>query len=152
MNEQENEKWLDELISGNIDTSEPKFDAENWKQKHPGEFQALVGRGSQRSSTSQVGVLSIVLKSRIAKLAAAAVLIVGIGLFLAHLGPGEQEQGNDRPFAKSPAEMVTAMSLRMAYRQGGMEALEQQFDKAVRELGPSSAGASLADLLKDLNG
>lgn len=152
MNEHKDEKWLDELIAGNIDTSEPKFDAENWKQKYPGEFQTLIDRGSQRSSASQLGVLSMVLKSRMAKFAAAAVIIVGIGLFLAYLGPGEQGQGNVRQAAKSPAEMVTAMSFRMAYRRGGMEALEKQCDDAVRLLGPSHPSPSLADLAGDLNG
>jgi len=75
------------------------------------------------------------------------VVIVGIGLLIARLGPGEQGQ-----VVKSPAQMVTAMSLRMAYRNGGMEALEKQCDEAVKLLGPSRPSSSLADLVKDLNG
>lgn len=84
---------------------------------------------------------------RTVQVAAAAVVIVSLGLLIALLGPGEQQQT-----AKSPAEMVTAMSLRMAYRQGGMEALDKQLDEAVKLLGPSRPSSSLADLLKDLNG
>jgi len=147
MNEQKDEKWLDELISKAIDTSEPKFDAENWKQKHPREFQSLVKGPSRWSSQSRFAVFSIVLKSRAVKVAAAAVIIVAISFFIAYPGPDEQGQA-----AKSPAEMVTAMSLRMAYRQGGMEALEKQCDEAVKLLGPSRPGSSLADLYRDLNG
>ena len=41
MNEQKNDKWLDELISRTINTEKPQFDAEKWKQKFPDEFQAL---------------------------------------------------------------------------------------------------------------
>ena len=84
---------------------------------------------------------------RVAQVAAAAVIIVGISLIIAYLGPGEQVQ-----VAESPADMVTAMSLRMAYRNGGMEALERQCDEAARLLGRSRAGPSLPELLGDLNG
>jgi hypothetical protein len=45
------EKWLDKLIAGSIYTSEPRFDAEKWKQEHPTEFQTLVDRRLQRPST-----------------------------------------------------------------------------------------------------
>ncbi len=147
MNEQRDEKWLDELISKAIDTSEPKFDAEKWKQKHPREFQSLVKSPSRWSSQSRFAVFSIVLKSRAVKVAAAAVIIVAISFFIAYPGPDEQGQ-----VEKSPAEMVTAMSLRMAYHHGGMEALEKQCDEAVKLLGPSRPGSSLADLYRDLNG
>ena len=152
MNEQKDEKWLDELISKAIDTSEPRFDAEKWKQKHPQEFQSLVDRRSQRPSTRPFGLLRSLIRHRITQVAAAAAIMITVGLFLAYLGPGEQEGGNDRRVAKSPAEMVTAMSLRMAYRHGGMEALEQQCDEAVKLLGPSRPGSSLADLARDSNG
>lgn len=152
MNEQDDRKWLDELISENIDTSEPKFDAEQWKQKYPGEFRALVERGARQTSTGRFGVLGIVLRSRIAQVAAAAVLIIAVGLFVGQLDHGGRQQGLPQQGAKSPAEMVTAMSLRMAYRRGGMEALEQQCDEAVRLLGASRPSSSLGDLVRDLNG
>ena len=141
------EKWLDELISSNIDTSEPKFDAEQWKKKYPGQFQTLIERGSRRSAAGRFPILSAVFSRRVAQLAAAAVIIVGISLLIAYLGPGEQVQA-----AESPAQMVTAMSLRMAYRHGGMEALEKQCDDAVRLLGPARPSPSVADLVGDLNG
>ena len=157
MNEQKDEKWLDELISGSIDTSEPKFDAEQWKQKHPGEFQALVERGARRPQGARFGVLSIVMRSRIAQVAAAAVFMIAVGLFIAHLDHDGQPQGQPEQLAKSPAEMVTSASLRTAYNRGGMEALEEQCDRAARILGQGSPGGgqgslSMADLFEDLNG
>ena len=44
MNEQRNEKRLEELISRTINTDKPQFDAEKWKQKYPDEFQTLLSR------------------------------------------------------------------------------------------------------------
>jgi len=152
MNEHKDEKWLDELIAGNIDTSEPKFDAERWKQSYARELQTLVDRSSQRSSRGVFGLLRLVVSYRITQVAAAAAIIITVGLLIAYLGPGEQGQGNVRQAAKSPAEMVTAMSLRMAYSRGGMEALEKQCDEAVKLLGPSRPSSSLADLVRDSNG
>ena len=150
MNEQKDEKWLDELISRSIDTSEPKFDAEQWKQKYPGEFQALVEGGARRPRAVRFGVLSIVMRSRIAQIAAAAVFIIAVGLFVARPGHEGQPQGEPEQWTKSPAEMVTSASLRMAYRRGGMEALEEQCDRAARILGQGSL--SMVDLFEDLNG
>jgi len=150
MNEQKNEKWLDELISRSIDTSEPKFDAEQWKQKYPGEFQALAEGGARRPRAARFGVLSIVMRSRIAQLAAAAVFMIAVGLFIARPGHEGQPQGEPEQWTKSPAEMVTSASLRTAYNRGGMEALEEQCDRAARILGQGLL--SMADLFEDLNG
>ena len=115
MNEQRDEKWLDELISGNMDTSEPKFDAENWKKKYPGEFQTLVERSSQLSSASPVSVLSVFLKSRIVKLAAAAVIIVAIGFFIVHQQPSEQaDTTRVSKVTKSLTEMSSCFNIYVA--------------------------------------
>jgi len=150
MNEQKDEKWLDELISRSIDTSEPKFDAEQWKQKHPGEFQALVEGGARRPLAARFGVLSIVMRSRIAQVAAAAVLVIAVGLFIARLDHDGQQQGEPEQWAKSPAEMVTSASLRTAYNRGGMEALEEQCDRAARILGQGLL--SMKDVVDESNG
>ena len=150
MNEQKNEKWLDELISRSIDTSEPKFDAEQWKQKYPGEFQTLVERGARRSQAGRFGVLSIIMRSRIAQVAAAAIVIIAVGLFISHLDRSGHQQGQPRQWEKSPAEMVSAMSLRTAYNRGGMEALEEQCDRAARMLGQGLL--SMKDVVEESNG
>lgn len=99
--------------------------------------------GRHKSNAARIITLSRMIKP----VAAAAVLVVSIGLLISRLGPGEQPQTPE-----SPADMVTAMSLRMAYREGGMEALERQCDHAVKVLGTSSRSMSLGDLLRNLNG
>jgi len=150
MNEQKDEKWLDELISRSIDTSEPRFDAEQWKQKYPGEFQALVEREARRPQAARFDVLSIVMRSRIAQVAAAAVFIIAVGLFIAHLDHRGQQRGQPEQLAKSPAEMVTSASLRTAYNRGGMKALEEQCDRAARMLGQGLL--SMKDVVEESNG
>ena len=93
----------------------------------------------------------IIILSRMIKLAAAAVIIAGIGL-LVHFGPWEKV---DTPIvtkvAKSPIEMMTAMSLTMAYRRGGIEAVEEQSEKAIRMLGPRPANLTVKQLLAGTN-
>ena len=145
MNEQSDEKWLDKLIAGSIDTSAPRFDAEKWKQNYAVEYQTLTGCRSRRPSRGPLGLLRLVISYRITQVAAAAAIMITAGLLIAYLGPGKQVQA-DMP----PVEMVTSASLRMAYNRGGMEALEEQCDRAARILGQGSL--PMAVLVEDLNG
>ena len=76
--------------------------------------------------TDQPNIWRIIFRNPITKLAAAAVIIVAISLFIVHQGSGEQE-GDTRVLevAKSPAEMLTAASLNIAYRRGGIVAVDR---------------------------
>ncbi|MHC4543493.1 MAG: hypothetical protein ACYTDW_02710 [Planctomycetota bacterium] len=150
MSDKKNEKRLDELISQTIDSRKPEFDAEKWKQKYPEEFQMLQSMSKQDSPTRQPSIWRTVCHSPITKIAAAAVIIVGISLLavLVHQGPGEQHI----PVVKSPTKMTTAMSLIMAYRRGGIEAVDEQCEKAIRMLGPRPLRLTLGQLLAENNG
>lgn len=103
-----------------------------------------------RTKSTQIkpGAHGIIIRSRVIKLvAAAAVIIVGIGLyaFLVHQGPGEQP-----PI--SPTKMTTAISLTLAYRRGGIDAVDEQCEKAIRMLGPRPLRLTLGQLLTENNG
>ena len=153
MKKEENEKWLDELISQAINEGEPQFDAEKWKQKYPEEFQLLKSRAGQPSSVYQVSIWTAAFRSRITKLAAAAVIIIAVGLFLVHRGPDEQIKPTEvAKAAKSPAEMMTMASLNIAYRQGGIEAVEEICDRAFKMVGPRPAEITVTELLAEYNG
>ena len=153
MNKKRNEKWLDELISRTINTTKPEFDVEKWKQKYPQEFQMLQSLSGQDSSRRQPSVWRIVRQSPITKLAAAAVIIIAVGLFLVHRGPDEQIKPTEvAKVTKSPAEMMTMASLTFAYRRGGIEAVEEICDKAFKMVGPRPASLSVRQLLEELNG
>lgn len=151
MNEQNNDKWLDELISQTINTSKPEFDAEQWKLKFPQEFRVLKSRAKQRPSTIQPGFWKIVLHNRLVKLAA-AVIIIAMGLLIVHQVPHKHEPTQIAKKPKSAAEMLTMASLSTAYRLGGMEEVERQYEKAMELLGPQPAKITVKELLAEFNG
>lgn len=125
MSRQKDEKWLDEIISRAIDSGQPVFDAERWKEKYPEEFQLLKSQARHSASSGRANLFSVVLKSRISKLAAAAVIIIVVSFFVVHVGPEDMvDTARIAEVTKSPAEMMTFASLTIAYRQGGIEGVE----------------------------
>ena len=153
MSNEKNEKWLDEQISRTIDTERPQFDAEKWKEKYAEEFQILKSRAGQTSRPHRRNLWRTIIKSRITKFAAAAVIVVAVGVFIVQRVPDEQIKNHKMPeVAKSPAEMMTAMSLNIAYRKGGMEEVEKQCDKAFEMLGPRPGRITVREMLAELNG
>ena len=152
MNKHGNEKRLDELISRTINTEKPQFDAEKWKEKYPEEYQLLKSRVAQPSAY-KLNIWRRVVQSKITKLAAAAVIIIAVGLFLVHRGPDEQVKPTEAAkVARSPAEMMTLASFTFAYRRGGIEAVEEICDKAFKIMGPQPTRVSIQELLEEFNG
>ena len=96
----------------------------------------------------------VIVLSRTTRLvAAAAVIVVLISLFIVHRGPDEQvDVVAVADSTKSPAGLLTVASLSMAYRRGGIEALEKQFEEALEMLGPRSINISDEQLLAEFNG
>ncbi len=153
MDKEKNEKHLDELISRAINTEKPRFDAEKWKQKYPDEYQTLLSHAAKGDSARQPNILKVILKSPLTKLAAAAVIIVAISFFIAHQSPSEQADTTTVSKAtKSPVEMMTALSLERAFRRGGIKAVENQCEQALKLLGPRTASLSSKELLSEFNG
>lgn len=140
----ENENDFKKIVSQlNIDNKPNDAHRENLRRKMLSAF----GEGQQPKTTWQS-----IMKSPITKLAAAAVIIMAIGLFLVHQGPSEPvETTKAAKVAKSPAEMMTAISLTIAYRRGGLEAVEQQCEKAIEMLGSRPKTISVQELLEDFN-
>jgi hypothetical protein len=153
MNEQGNEKWLDEMIFRTINTTKPQFDPEDWKEKYAEEFEILKARAGRKHERIRPSVWKTLLQSTPAKFAAAAAIIAAIALLAVYMGPGEQSytRPNDQP-AQSPAEMLTVMSLKMAYRRGGLEEVERQCDEALKMLGPLPERVTVKQLLAEFNG
>jgi hypothetical protein len=152
MDKRKNEKHLDELISRAINTEEPQFDAEEWKQKYPKEYQALISRAAAKAPTGRPNIWRIALRNPIIKLAAAAVIIIAITFFSIRQDQDRQEGPGIGKATRTPAEMMTAMSLTIAYRKGGMEAVEEQYDKAYKQLGPRPKSLSVEQILSEFNG
>lgn len=113
--------------------------------------QTLIDKGKVEESSS-ARIWRAVIQSPITKLAAAAVIIIAVGLFLVHRGPDEQIKPTEvAKAAKSPAEMMTMASLNIAYRQGGIEAVEEICDRAFKMVGPRPASLTVKQLLAEFN-
>jgi hypothetical protein len=99
-------------------------------------------------------VPSVIFRNRMMRFTAAAAIIIAlISLFIVHQGPDEKVVTNDVPtITKSPAELLTVASLNMAYRRGGIEAVEQQCEQAVEKLGLQPAKITVKELLTKPNG
>lgn len=151
MKKQENDKWLDELISQTINTSKPQFNVEKWRRKYPEEFQVLKSRAEQKPPTTRSDFWEIVLHNRLVKLAA-AVIIIAMGLLIVHQIPHRHEHAQMGEMPKSPAEMLTMASLTIAYRHGGIEQLERQCDRALDLLGPRPEKITYRELFAGFNG
>ena len=80
MNHPENDKWLDEALSETIGSEETRTDFEQWKQDHPQAVEMLTSRARSKASTTKrpLNIRNIIMKSPITKLAAAAVITIGV--------------------------------------------------------------------------
>ena len=150
MNEQKDNIWLDELISGAINTEKPQFDEKKWRQKYPDEFQKLQSRAANTTASFR---WTSILKSPIVKLAAAASIILAIGIFMTLYNPNMKDENTDvTEFTQHPAEMLTMRSLKIAYHNGGIKAVETQCDNAIERLGSKSKNITIQELLIEING
>ena len=90
----------------------------------------------------------VVWGSWVGRLAVAATIAVTVGLFvLSRDGHGpDQPAGSPGPMAKSPAGMMSMISLRMAYQRGGFEALDRQLQDTLDEFRPRSSSVPIREL------
>jgi len=87
MNANKNNNRLDELISGAIGRDEPQFDFDTWKQTHEKHIEIFKSQTVSKRTSQSVQLFDIwrvIMRSRIAKLAAAAaiILILTVPMFL----------------------------------------------------------------------
>jgi len=108
----------------------------------------------QQTIQAKPGALRVIIKNRTIRFTtAAAILIAAITLFIVHQGTDEKDETvNVTGITKSPAELLTVASLNMAYRRGGIKAIEKQCDEAVDNLGPQPEDITIKELLTDFNG
>lgn len=112
-------------------------------------FAAMDETVRARSVHGKPGPWKVIIHSRITRLAAAAVIVIAVGFLVLHIVPGPQTRADGA--AKSAGEMLTVLSLNIAYSKGGMDALEKQYENAFKILGPRQTGISIHDLLAECN-
>ena len=124
------------------------------KQTLDDSYAAMEKAIKSTSKDYKSGMFKFAVHNRVMKLlAAAAVVIVIIGLFMIHPAPDKKAEITEAANAKnSPAEMLTLRSLKIAYRNGGIEAVETQCDNAIEKLGPKSKIITAQELLIEING
>lgn len=140
-----NEDDFKKIVSrlNNIDNKPNPAHRENLRRQMLSAFNET----NQRTLAGQTLIRTII-KSRITKLATAAIIIITIGFFAVHRSPPEQTRDHTpTEVATSPAKMLTLGSTTMAYRRGGMDAVEKQIEKAFTMLGPRTTSIPLEDLL-----
>ena len=137
------EKNVRRLIESSVPQTEPDRDAA-FKQKLTDSVLVEVEQVHAGASARRIRLIG--------RLTAAAVIVIVVSLFLVHRGPDEQSQDvTISQLEKSPAEMMTAMSLKIAYRKGGLEAVDERSNKALELLGPPPPSPSLRELLEELS-
>ena len=107
-----------------------------------------------RTKSTKASVPGVIIRSRTARLmAAAAVIIVAIGLFLGrNLHTPSDPTARPRPVAQSPIKKMSLMSMRMAYQRGGLDALDRQLRDTIDLMRPQSLSISMQELLEGVNG
>ena len=151
MSERKDEKWLDDQLQRAVDGATPVFDAQAWKRKYAREFQTLLGRKEHPSQSGTGHTVRLVLRGSLGKLAIAAAVLATAGVLLIGRFVFTPVQPVPALAQPSPAQMVSIISLSVAFRQGGMEGLDKQCDRALERLGPRPNSVSMQDLLKDID-
>ena len=160
MSERKDEKWLDKQLQRAVDGTTPVFDAQAWKQKHREEYQTLLARVASRMQLARTcresvgqrqadSELPMVLGSLVGRLAVAAAVAVAVGLFVLSRnghGPGRPSRLAGPVALSSPARMMSMMSLRTTYQQGGFEALDRQLQDTLDEFRPRSSSVPIRGL------
>jgi hypothetical protein len=150
MSERKDEQWLDRELRRAVEGTTPVFDAQAWRQKHRAEYEALLSRRDPTNKARQGMPHPMVLGRWFGALAVAAAVMVVAGVLLLSRPEPDAHPPTPGPAASvsSPAQMMTMMSLQAAYQQGGTEALERQFDKALKMLGPRTTSMSSQELFE----
>lgn len=146
MNER-NEKWLDEQLKSVVDSGKVDFDSEKWKRKYSAEYEALVSRAGTRPNVQRF------LRAHPLLRAAAVIAIVSLVIFFTLRRPEKHiEPAIAAKPEQSPAMMMSRLSLMLAYNRGGMDAVDEQCEKAFKMLGHKTNKVSINELLNENNG
>ncbi len=141
------EKWLDEQLKKIVDSGKIEFDSAQWKQKFPDSYQTLVSRAEKHPEVRRFFWARPLLKI------AAVVAVAAIVIFFVSRRPEKHvEQVIAAEPEQSPAVMLSRLSLTLAYKRGGLDAVDEQCEKAFKLLGQKNTKVSVNELLNDNNG
>ncbi len=140
-----NDKWLDEIISKTINTGKPQFDAEKFKQNFPDELEILQSRVHQQQ---MVNLWKRIFSDPVSSLATAAVLILMVVIFVLFSSPKDNTTYlKEQNVKKSHSDLLTSTALMNAYLEGGMEAIDEQNREATKMLNRKQEDITIYELL-----
>ena len=116
---------------------------------------ALESSKKTKSALAEPNIWRIIKQSLAMKLAAAVVIMTTLYFIIFYTGTNEQSGniGLREEQLKSPAEMMSALTINTIYRQGGFDAVQRHFEM-ISELKGSRQRQTitLCDILAELNG
>lgn len=132
MNSEQSDK-MDQIIGNGIGGEKVELNFEAWKAEHGAEISDFNSR-TVISGNKSAKVF------RIIKFAIAACLMISAGLLLQLMQPKAER-------SVSQLSPMSRFALTRAYEQGGVDAVEEQYNKAYAKLGPRAGGVSMNSLL-----
>ena len=128
------------------------IDSERDKKVFSNILQAFEKSKAKELAPTGPNIWRMILKSPLVKIAVAVGIIIALSFLSTHRAPDKQKPSKISEVKTSPVEMMTAISLERAFRRGGLEALENQCDQALKLLGTRTASFSSQELLSEFNG
>ena len=139
------DKHLDEILHDALGSADAKLDFEAWKAKHADEIDTFRSQASSAGEQSGRTNVFRALAGRITKFAVAACLMIAAGLVL-HIMKAPQQPDT---YEASPAAMMSRLQLTLAYAQGGIDAVEAQYEEAYAKLGPRAGAVSMDNVFNE---
>jgi hypothetical protein len=127
------------------------IDSERNKKVFSNILQAFEKSKAKELAPTGPNIWRAISRNPITKIAAAAVIILALSFFSTHRDPAKQEQPKIMVAAKSPVEMMTAISLERAFRRGGIEAVEEQCKQAFKPIKTRPESSSIKQILAEFN-
>ncbi len=106
-----------------------------------------------KSLSPEFSISILLVRHKVAVSGIAAVIILALGFLLFR----PETQNNIEPpevikVIETPSEMLTLRSLKLAYYNGGIEAVEAQCDNAIERLRPKPEKITIEELYAEING
>ena len=139
-----NDKTLEDTITGALGGQGKEFDFEAFKDRYPEQVKQyrLQTQGDMRKFSGFPQRLRL-----ITRLAVAAMLLVCLGLLLKN---ANKREGQPKVVAsQSPSSMMNVLALNRAYREGGLDAIDDQYEQAYAKLGPRTSSMSLSSVFTE---
>ena len=132
---------LENVIEKALGGTAKAFDFEAFKDRYPEQvkqYQAQVRLGKRPLAGRKVNF------SIFAKLAVAAMLLVAVGVSL--LDSNKHQEIPEVAVSPPPPSKISLVALNRAYRRGGLEAIDDQYEQAHAKLGPRTGSVTFSGL------